>query len=78
MLNAAETILAEKNFTIRPRYSIKRVERQPGVFEVWLLLTLTPARLCLLQASYVVLKLPCKRDMCKLQAASAACRTGIY
>ncbi|KAL3131210.1 hypothetical protein ABBQ38_000509 [Trebouxia sp. C0009 RCD-2024] len=33
MLKAAESILAEKNFTIRPRYSIKRVERQPGVFE---------------------------------------------
>lgn len=35
MLKAAESILAEKSFTIRPRYSIKRVERQPGVFEVW-------------------------------------------
>ena len=34
MLKAAESILAEKNFTMRPRYSIKRVERQPGVFEV--------------------------------------------
>jgi len=34
MLKAAESIMAEKNFTIRPRYSIKRVERQPGVFEV--------------------------------------------
>ncbi|KAL0041850.1 hypothetical protein WJX79_006533 [Trebouxia sp. C0005] len=33
MLKAAEAIMAEKNFTIRPRYSIKRVERQPGVFE---------------------------------------------
>ena len=34
MLKAAESILGEKNFTIRPRYSIKRIERQPGVFEV--------------------------------------------
>lgn len=34
MLKVAESILAEKNFTIRPRYSIKRTERQPGVFEV--------------------------------------------
>lgn len=33
MLKAAESIMAEKNFTIRPRYSIKRIERQPGVFE---------------------------------------------
>ena len=34
MLQVAESILAEKNFSIRPRYSIKRTERQPGVFEV--------------------------------------------
>ena len=34
LLKAAEAIMSEKSLTIRPRYSIKRVQRQPSLFEV--------------------------------------------
>lgn len=34
MLKAAEAIMGDKNLAIRPRYSIKRIAKQSGFFEV--------------------------------------------